>query len=66
MIQEVWQHHRGFREGIGNSGSEEPLQPMPLPCFSGKAKEKIWTTEIVSSPWLTMPRVSGLVLKVAW
>ena len=28
------------REGIEKSGSEEPLQPIPLPCFSGKAKEK--------------------------
>ena len=53
------------REGIEKSGSEEPLQPTPLPCFSGKAQEKVWTTEIVLSLWLTMPRVSGLVLKVA-
>ena len=28
------------REGIEKSGSEEPLQPMPLPCFSRKAEEK--------------------------
>ena len=28
------------REGIEKSGSEEPLQPMALPCFSGKAEEK--------------------------
>ena len=28
------------REGIEKSGSEEPLQPIPSPCFSGKAKEK--------------------------
>ena len=28
------------REGIEKNGSEEPLQPMHLPCFSGKAKEK--------------------------
>ena len=46
-------------EGIEKSGSEEPLQPMPSPCFSGKAEEKVWTTEIVSSQQLTMPRVSG-------
>ena len=51
------------REGIEKSGSEEPLQPLHLLCFSGKAEEKVWTTEIVLSLWLTMPRVSGLVLK---
>ena len=28
------------REGIEKSGSEEPLQPIPLPCLLGKAKEK--------------------------
>ena len=28
------------REGIEKSGNEKPLQPMPLPCLSGKAKEK--------------------------
>ena len=28
------------REGIEKSGNEEPLQPMLLPCFSGKGKEK--------------------------
>ena len=28
------------REGIGKSGSDELLQPIRLPCFSGKAKEK--------------------------
>ena len=28
------------REGIEKCGSDEPLQPIFLPCFSGKAKEK--------------------------
>ena len=28
------------REGIEKSGSEKSLQPVPLPCFSGRAKEK--------------------------
>ena len=28
------------REGTEKSGSEEPLQPMPLPSSSGKAKEE--------------------------
>ena len=35
------------RDGIEKSWSEEPLQTMLLPCLSGKAKEKVWTTEIV-------------------
>ena len=63
MIQEIWQHHRVFIEEkeIDKSGSEKPLQPIPLPCFSGKAKENVWTTAIVLSLWLTMPRVLGLV-----
>ena len=37
------------REGIEKNGSEKPLQPRPLPCFSGKAKKKVWTTAIVLS-----------------
>ena len=28
------------REGIEKSGSEEPLQPLPLPCFFGKRQGK--------------------------
>ena len=28
------------REGIEKSGSEEPLQPIPFPCFSVRAREK--------------------------
>ena len=28
------------REGIEKSGSEEPLQPIPLPCFSVRARDK--------------------------
>ena len=42
MIQEIWQHHRGIqrREGIEKSRSEEPLQPILLPCFSVGAREK--------------------------
>ena len=28
------------KEGIEKSESEEPLQSIPLPCFSGKAKQK--------------------------
>ena len=42
MIQEIWQHPSGIqrRKGIEKSGTEEPLQPIPLPCFSVKAREK--------------------------
>ena len=28
------------KEGIDNSGSEEPLQSIPLPCFSVRARRK--------------------------
>ena len=35
------------REGIEKSGTEEPLQPILLPCFAVRVKEKVWTTEIV-------------------
>ena len=57
---------RKEKEGIENSGSEEPLQSILLLCFSVRAKEKVWTTEIVFCLWLTMPRVLGFVLKVTW
>ena len=47
IIQEIWQHHWELltmsriltKEGIENSGSEEPLQSIPLPCFSVKARK---------------------------
>ena len=37
-----WQHHRGFREEkeVRKGGSEEPLQSLPLRCFSVGAREK--------------------------
>ena len=54
------------KEGIEKSGSEEPLQSMPSPCFQVRARKKVWTTEIVLCLWQTMLRVVGLVLKVAW
>ena len=28
------------KEGTENSGSEEPLQSIPLPCFFSKSEEK--------------------------
>ena len=55
IIPEIWQHHwelpmmsRILRKGgIENSGNEEPLQSIPLPCFSERG-EKVWTTSLVS------------------
>ena len=42
MIQEIWKYHPEFREEKElRSGSEEPLQPMLLLCFSRKAKESL-------------------------
>ena len=48
IIQDIWQHHRESlmmsrilrKEGIETSGSEEPLQSIPLPCFSVRARKK--------------------------
>ena len=48
-IQEIWQHHWESltmsrivrKEGIENSGSEEPLQSMRLPCFSITARTQM-------------------------
>ena len=48
IIQEIWQHHRESlmmsrilrKQGIETSGSEEPLQSIPLPCFSVRARKK--------------------------
>ena len=68
MIQEIWQHHRGFRE-------EKELRKVVVKnncneclyiAFRDKLWKKVWSTEIVLSQWLTMPRETGLVLKVEW
>ena len=48
-IQEIWQHHRETlmmsrilrKEGIENSGREELLQSIPLPCFSVRARKSL-------------------------
>ena len=48
IIQEIWQHHRESlmmsrilrKEGIENSGSEESLQSLRLPCFFSSSEEK--------------------------
>ena len=67
MNQEIWQHHWGFRE-------EKELRKVEVKnhcnqyfyfAFREKQTKNIWTTEIDLSLSLTMPRVSGLVLKVA-
>ena len=70
MIQEIWQHHqeslmisRNLRKGVENSGSEEPLLSIPLPCFSASAKRKSLDDKQVLCLWLTMPWVFGIVLK---
>ena len=71
IIQEIWQHHWESltmskilrKEGIENSGSEEPLQSILLPCSSDKAMRKRLNDKKVLRQWLTMPWVFGLVLK---
>ena len=42
LIQENWRHHWRFlrKERIENSGSEEPVQSIPLLCFSVRAKRE--------------------------
>ena len=48
ITQEIWQHHQKSlmmsrilrKEGIENSGSEEPLQSILLPCFVFCKREK--------------------------
>ena len=47
MIREIWRHYWRLweKKEIENSGSEEPLQSIPLPCFSVRAKrEKVHAT----------------------
>ena len=41
-IQEIWQHHRGFREEkeLRKVVVKNHCNQCFLPCFSGKAKEK--------------------------
>ena len=51
------------KQGIENSGSEEPLQSIPLPCFSVRSRRKRLDDKWVLCLWLTMPWVFGLVLK---
>ena len=67
MIQEIWQHHREFREEkeLRKVGVNSHCNQWLYLAFREKLRKKVLTTEIVLSLWLTMPRVSGLVLKVA-
>ena len=59
IIQEIWQHRwesltmsRILRkEGIENSGSEEPLQSIPLPCSSERAMRKRLNDKYVLLLW---------------
>ena len=50
-------------EGIEKIVSEEPLQSLPLPCFSVRARRTRLDDKQVLCLWLTMPWVFGLVLK---
>ena len=50
-------------EGIEKIESEEPLQSLPLPCFSVRARRTRLDDKQVLCLWLTMPWVFGLVLK---
>ena len=66
MIQEIWHHHhRGLREEkeLRKVGVKNHCNQCLYFAFSKKLRKKVWTTEIVLSLWLTMPRVSGHVLK---
>ena len=54
-----------LRKGIEKIESEEPLQSIPISCFSVRARQNIQTVESVLCLWLTLPWVLGLVLK-AW
>ena len=62
MIQEIWQHHRRFREEkeLRKVGVESHCNQSFHLAFREKQTKKVWTTAIVLSLWLTMPRVSGL------
>ena len=68
MIQEILQHHRGFREEeeLRKVGVKSHCNQYLYLAFREERRKKVWTTEVVPSLWPTMPRVSGLVLKVAW
>ena len=54
------------REGIEKSGSEKPLQPIHLLCFSGKAKEKsLDDSNCLKSMTHHTAGIGTLLLKVA-
>ena len=62
MIQEIWQHHREFREEkeLRKVGAKNHCNQYIYFAFREKQRKKVWTTAIVLSLWLTIPRVSGL------
>ena len=65
-IQEIWQHHQGFREEkeLRKVGVKSHCIQCLYLAFRERLRKKVWTIEIVLSLWLTMPRISGLALKV--
>ena len=76
MLDETWwstQWSKKFGSIIGVSekrrnwekGEWRTIATNAFTLLFGKAKEKVWTTEIVLCLWLTMPWVLGLVLE-AW
>ena len=66
MIQEIWQHHRESlmmsrilrREGIENSGSSEPLQPILSLYSSEKSRRHISLCLSLAMPWVFCSQVA--------
>ena len=53
------------REGIAKSGSEGPLQSVPLPCFSVRARKKKSGRQKLSSVY-DKPSLGYLDLNSKW
>ena len=69
MIQEILQHHRGFLQKRTNWEKWEwraIANQYVYPVFNDNVRKMSCTTQIVLSLWLTIPRVLGFVLEVAW
>ena len=54
------------KEGIEDSGTQEPLQSKFLPSFSVRARWKSLDDKEVLCLWLTVPWVLGPCTQVAW
>ena len=54
------------KEGIENSGSEEPLQSIPLPCFSERARRKSLDDKISLMSMTTHALGIRTCTQVAW